>query len=77
MKPLLPLLSGDGQFYILALSQNGVRLLQGTRYSVSEVELEDIPGDLAETLRHDDHGQPLPFHTRVSAAASGPAPIFS
>ena len=76
VKPLLPLLSGDGQFYILALSQNGVRLLQGTRYSVSEIELEDIPGDLAETLRHDDRGQPLQFHTRVSARSSGPAPIF-
>ncbi len=25
-KPLLPLLSGDGQFYILAISQNEVRL---------------------------------------------------
>lgn len=76
VKPLLPLLSGDGQFYILALSQNGVRLLQGTRYSVSDIELEDIPSDLAETLRHDDRGQPLQFHTRVSAATSGPAPIF-
>jgi hypothetical protein len=31
-KPLLPLLTGDGKFYILALSQNDVRLLQGTRY---------------------------------------------
>jgi hypothetical protein len=30
VKPLLPLLSGDGQFYLLALSQNGVRVLQGT-----------------------------------------------
>ncbi|MBI5252699.1 MAG: hypothetical protein HY912_24655, partial [Desulfomonile tiedjei] len=29
-KPLLPLLSGDGLFYVLALSQNQVRLLQGT-----------------------------------------------
>jgi release factor family 7 len=76
VKPLLPLLSGNGQFYILALSQNGVRLLQGTRYSISEIELEDIPGDLADTLRHDDRGQPLQFHTRVSAESSGPAPIF-
>jgi hypothetical protein len=35
IKPLLPLLSGDGRFYVLALSQSEVRLLQGTRYSVS------------------------------------------
>jgi hypothetical protein len=36
IKPLLPLLSGDGRFYVLALSQSEVRLLQGTRYSVSK-----------------------------------------
>jgi Bacterial archaeo-eukaryotic release factor family 7 len=50
--------------------------VQGTRYSVSEIELEDIPTGLADTLRHDDRGQPLQFHTRVSAGPSGPAPIF-
>ncbi|WP_242040235.1 baeRF7 domain-containing protein [Anabaena subtropica] len=38
LKPLISLLTGDGQFYILALSQNQVRLFQGTRYSVNEVE---------------------------------------
>ena len=31
-KPLLPLLSGDGHFFVLALSQKEVRLLRGTRY---------------------------------------------
>ena len=29
--PLLALLTGDGLFYVLALSQNQVRLLAGTR----------------------------------------------
>lgn len=38
VKPLLPLLMYDGQFYILALSLNNVRLLQGTHYTVSEIE---------------------------------------
>jgi hypothetical protein len=38
VKPLLPLLSGDGRFYVLALSQNEIRLLQGTRYSVEQVD---------------------------------------
>jgi hypothetical protein len=51
VKPLLPLLSGDGRFYVLALSQNEVRLLQGTRYSVDEIELEDVPKSLVEALR--------------------------
>jgi hypothetical protein len=63
IKPLLPLLSGDGRFYVLALSQNEVRLLQGTRYSVSEVDLEDVPESLAEALRYNDPEKRLQFHT--------------
>jgi hypothetical protein len=63
IKPLLPLLSGDGRFYVLALSQNEVRLLQGTRYSVSEVDLEDIPDSLAEAIRYNDPEKRLQFHT--------------
>ena len=31
VKPLLPLLANDYRFYVLALSQNEVRLLEGTR----------------------------------------------
>ena len=63
IKPLLPLLSGDGRFYVLALSQNEVRLLQGTRYSVSEVDLEDVPESLTEALRYNDPEKRLQFHT--------------
>ncbi|MDQ3398492.1 MAG: hypothetical protein M3511_12135 [Deinococcota bacterium] len=54
LKPLLQLLTGDGQFYILALSQNEVRLLQATRHTVAEVELENVPESLAEALKYDD-----------------------
>ena len=54
IRPLLPLLSGDGRYYILALSQNKVRLLQGTQHNVNEVSLADVPKNLADTLRDDD-----------------------
>jgi hypothetical protein len=67
IKPVLPLLSGDGRFYILALSQDKVRLLQGSRYSVDDVELEGVPDSLAEALRLNDPEQQLQFHT-----ATGP-----
>jgi hypothetical protein len=70
IKPLLPLLSGDGQFYVLALSQDEVRLLQGTRYSVSEVDLRDLPESLAEALRWDDPERQLQFHTSTRAPSS-------
>jgi hypothetical protein len=66
IRPLLPLLSGDGRYYILALSQNKVRLLQGTHYSVNEVSLADVPKNLAETLRDDDSWKELQMHSGLS-----------
>ncbi len=69
LKPLMPLLSGDGQFYILALSQNQVRLCQGTRYSVSEIGLKDVPTSIAEALQYDDPEKSLQFHTGTSGGA--------
>jgi hypothetical protein len=63
IKPLLLLLGGDERFHVLALSQNEVRLLQGTRYSVSEVDPEGVPVSLAEALRYDDPEKRLQFHT--------------
>src|SRR4030065_2804856 len=66
IRPLLPLLSGDGRYYILALSQNKVRLLQGTHYSVNEDALTDHPNNLAETVRDDDSWKDLQMHSALS-----------
>jgi hypothetical protein len=54
VKPLLPLFSGDGSFFVLAISQNEVRLLQGTRSVVAQVELENLTDSLASMLKAED-----------------------
>jgi Bacterial archaeo-eukaryotic release factor family 7 len=54
LKPLIPLLTDDGRFYILAVSLNRVRLFESTRFETSEVALEDTPHSLAEALKYDD-----------------------
>jgi len=71
IKPLLPLLTGDARFYILALSQNEVRLLEGTRYSVGQVDLENVPESLAEALKWDDPERRLQWHTRTGTTTDG------
>jgi hypothetical protein len=63
VKPLFPLLSGDGRFYILAISQGEIRLLQGTQYSVDEVNLERVPESLGKVLKWNDPEKRLQFHT--------------
>lgn len=76
IKPLLPLLSGDGHFYVLALSQNEIRLLQASRDSVTVVDLEDVPESLADALRWDDPERQLQWHTGTGTRADGRAAIF-
>jgi hypothetical protein len=73
LKPLLPLFTGDGRFYVLALSQNAVRMLQCTRYHVGTVQLENVPQSLAEALRYDDPEKQLQFHTETSQFYTGTA----
>jgi len=64
LKPLFPLISGDGVFYLLALSQNQVRLFHGSRYHISEVILSDkLPRSLADALGHDLTDEHLQYHT--------------
>lgn len=63
IKPLVPLVSTGAVFHVLALSQKHVRLLQGSRYQVSEIALEDVPHSLDEALRYDDRERQLQSHS--------------
>ena len=62
LKPMLPSVTSGDVFYVLALSQNQVRLLRGSRYRVSELELTDIPESLAEALWYLDREKQLHLH---------------
>ncbi|MGG6293352.1 hypothetical protein ACQ4M4_02920 [Leptolyngbya sp. AN02str] len=66
LKPLMPLLTGDGQFYILALSQQQIRLYEGSRYSVQELEVEDLPQDIHEVLQYDETSREGQFRLGTS-----------
>ncbi len=50
VSPLLPALADGGPFYTLALSGNGWRLLECTRWGQSRVELPGAPADMDEAL---------------------------
>lgn len=63
VRPLLPLLQGDGRFYILAVSQNTVRLFEGSRFSVHQIEDERLPKNLREALNIDEYKQSLQVST--------------
>jgi hypothetical protein len=85
IKPLLSFFCDDGRFYVLALSQDEVRLLRGTHYSVDEVRLDRVPSSLEEALKYDDPERQLQLHTSTvglvgaghnRASRGGPEAIF-
>jgi hypothetical protein len=54
LRPLLPLLLGNGHFYVLSLSMKKVRLYRGTRLGLDELELEGVADNMADALLHED-----------------------
>jgi hypothetical protein len=71
VKPLIPLTTGDGDFYILALSQNKTRLIQANRTSAKEIELRNLPHSLEEALSTDTYQEQQQFHTDTQAPGGG------
>lgn len=73
LKPLLPLLSGDGDghFYILTLSRKHIRLLSGSRFRIDEVDLEGqgVPTSFTEAL-----GELERRYTQMQASTSSKTP---
>lgn len=71
VQPILPLLNGNGNFYILALSQNRTRLFVASRDNLSEVELIDTPASMSEALQIDDLQKNLGFQTSTDNSGTG------
>lgn len=76
IKPLVPLVGTGEVFYVLALSQNEVRLLRGSRYEISELALGDIPASLATALRYDDRESQLQSHGATRTGTGKVAATF-
>ena len=72
VKPVLPLFTNNGRYYILAISQNEVRLFEGTRHGVGQIDLPDeTPESLTEALKLDDPQKQLQVRTGTSQGAVG------
>jgi hypothetical protein len=74
LRPLLPLLSESGVFYVLALSQNQARLLRCTAHLAEELPLPvGTPTSLAQALQYDDFAPQPQFY---SGTDGSPGAVF-
>ncbi|TXB65540.1 baeRF7 domain-containing protein [Phaeodactylibacter luteus] len=63
LSPLLPVLNHDSRFFLLALSQNEIRFFEGSRYSITPVQIEDlVPKDMASLFELSDAPGTLQHH---------------
>lgn len=75
--PLLPLLTGDGRYSVLALSKNSVRLFECTRDTVAELDLGETPRSLAEAVGGERQESHLQLHTASGRRGGGEgAPVY-
>lgn len=78
VKPLLPLLTGDGRFLVLALSKARVRLFEASRDSIRALDLHDVPASLRDAVGYDWEEKSLQFHAVGAGgrAGGGPGVVF-
>ncbi|MBW4605470.1 MAG: hypothetical protein KME29_39460 [Calothrix sp. FI2-JRJ7] len=75
VKPLLRMLNGNGRFYILTLSQKEVKFFEATRYSIQQVEIENMPKSLDEALNYDEDAQDGQFRIATSKGGTANAAV--
>jgi hypothetical protein len=68
IRPLLPVISREQRFYVLALSQKQTQLFHGTHHSFEEVNLRGTPQNLRDWMNIRQ-----PDHDLENRAAGGPS----
>lgn len=69
LRPLLPLLSPDEPFLLLALSQNATRLYRLTSAGITPLDTGRMPTSIAEALAHEDPEKQLQVRTAGPAGS--------
>ncbi len=74
LKPIIPLLTNDFVFHILALSRKDVRLFKATRYDVRQVSSDRIPSSFEEAMAEIDPERQVQFHSGTQGHGRGRRP---
>lgn len=76
LAPLLPLLSGDDHFFVLALSLKEARLFRSTRYEISQITIAGIPSGLAGALANYEFAKQHQWHPGIAGRGGERGAIF-
>ncbi|MBN1697632.1 MAG: hypothetical protein JW881_08975 [Spirochaetales bacterium] len=76
LKPLLKLVSGNGRYFLLAVSKHEVKLYQGSRFTLAELNPEKMPRGMNEALRIDKPESGFQYHSAASGGPAGKMPVI-
>lgn len=74
--PLVPLLSGNGTFYVLAVSKKRLRMIEAGRRQAREIEIEGIPTSLDEVLQYEQKQRHFGLHTSSAPGNGGRSSVI-
>lgn len=74
--PLFRLLTGDEQFLLLAISQRNLRLLEGDRQQVVELELNGVPTALRDVVEAQEPRSDTMARPAADAGTKGGSAVF-
>ncbi len=71
LRPLIQVPQENGPFFLLAVSQNQVRLFQGNRFDMEQLHPDDLPSDLRTALNIDEFVQSIQQHSTAPPGDAG------
>jgi hypothetical protein len=76
LKPLLRLLSCDGEFAIVSLNRKDVRLFRSTRFRIDEIDLGDTPTSVIDVMGEGPGERGLQWRTAASSGRGDHSALF-
>lgn len=76
IKPLVPLLTSIGKFYILTLSLHQIKLYEATRQGIEERLLKNSPKSIRDLLQYEEVQEQIQSHTTPKGKSAGNSAIF-
>jgi hypothetical protein len=71
LEPLEQIIRDNPPYYVLALSHNDVRLLQGDQYTIEQLDIQAFPSNMLQTLNIDEIPQNIIEMHNVGSAGNG------
>lgn len=76
VKPLLSIVGAELPFFVLAISQNKVRLFQGSRFGLHERALPNLPGGLSVSLNYQTPQRASQVHSAGRMSSRKQSAVF-